>query len=80
MHQKRRGFELQSRTFITPDNRVILVFKTRYGSYHTFFEMAAKDAAKVLSPKASGGTRSIWDKIWDSDLTKCPARFPRSHP
>jgi hypothetical protein len=80
MHPKRRGFELQSRTFITPDNRVILVFKTRDGSYHTFVEMAAKDAAKKLSPKASGSTRSIWDKIWDSDLTKFPARFPRSKP
>ncbi len=78
MHPKRRGFELESRTFHTPDKRVILVFKTPQGSYHTFFEMAAKDAAKALNPTAQGNTRSIWDKIWDSDLTKFPARFTRT--
>jgi hypothetical protein len=77
MHPKRRGFQLESRTFHTPDKRVILVFKTPQGSYHTFCEMAAKDAAKELNPKAQGNTRAIWDKIWESDLTKFPARFPR---
>jgi hypothetical protein len=77
MHPKRRGFELESRTFITPDKRVILVFKTPQGSYHTFFEMAAKDAAKALNPKAHGTTRSIWDEIWESGLTRFPPRFPR---
>jgi hypothetical protein len=77
MHPKRRGFELESRTFITPDERVLLVFKTPQGSYHTFFEVAAKDAAKALNPKAKGNTRAMWDKIWESGLTKFPARFRR---
>ncbi len=77
MHPKRRGFELESRTFTTPDKRVILVFKTPQGSYHTFFEMAAKDAAKALRPAANGNTRAMWDEIWKSGITKFPARFPR---
>jgi hypothetical protein len=74
---KRRGFELESRTFITPDKRALLVFKTPQGSYHTFLETEAKLAAKELSPNAHGATRAIWDKIWKSALTKFPVRFPR---
>lgn len=80
MHPKRRGFELESRTFHTLDKRAILVFKTPEGSYHAFLEMDAKEAAKALNPEAHGNTRSIWGKIWDSGLTRFPSRFPRLRP
>jgi hypothetical protein len=79
MQPKRRGFQLESRTFQTPDKRVILVFKTPKGSYHVFYETEAKEAAKELNPKAEGKTRAMWDKIWKSGVIKFPARFTREH-
>ena len=43
--KKRKGFNLQMKT-VEGRNGTYLFFKTPDGAYHTFLEVAAKDAAK----------------------------------
>jgi hypothetical protein len=63
---KRSGAGLEMRTFRGKDGRAYLVFKTGKGSFHTFVETEAKEAARECgTPRTSGNTRQMWSSRWD---------------
>jgi len=67
---KREGCSLQFRTFESENGKnTYIVFKEKDGSYHTFVEVEAKDAAIHCGSSLSRDeiTRSHWDKLWDND-------------
>ena len=61
---KRKGFELQARTFSgKKSGKTYLVFKRLDGGYHVFVEAQATDAAADCGAKITG-TRKGWDSLW----------------
>jgi hypothetical protein len=62
--KKRKGFNLQVKT-VEGKKGTYLFFKTPYGSYNTFLEVAAKDAAKDCGAIDTGGknTRQLCKEI-----------------
>lgn len=67
---KRRGLGLNVKTFTGRDGRSYLVFRTPAGSFHTFVEIEAKQAARECGAKAERNTRAMWRSIWDSQVSK----------
>jgi hypothetical protein len=61
---KRTGAELSMRTFHGQDGRSYLVYRTGSGSYHTFVETEAKQAARECGAVGNGNTRSLWGSLW----------------
>ncbi len=62
--KKRTGFGLEVKT-IAGRNGTYLFFKAKNGGYHTFLEVAAKDAARDCGAKEGGNTRQMCKAIWD---------------
>ncbi len=60
--KKRAGFNLQMKT-VNGQKGTYLFFKTPNGSYHTFLEVAAKDAAKDCGATGNGNTRQLCKEI-----------------
>jgi hypothetical protein len=63
---KRRGVGLDIKTFAGRDGRSYLVFRTPSGSFHTFVETEAKDAARECGDAVKGNTRRMWKDIWSA--------------
>ena len=61
---KRTGTELSMRTFHGKDGRSYLVFRTGAGSFHTFVETEAKQAARECGVPIEGTTRQMWTSLW----------------
>ena len=61
---KRTGTELSMRTVPGKDGRSYLVFRTGTGSFHTFVETEAKQAARECGASIKGTTRQMWTSIW----------------
>ncbi len=64
--KKRSGFGLEVKT-IQGRNGTYLFFRAKNGSYHTFLEVAAKDAAKDCGAEISGNTRQMCKEVWDKN-------------
>ncbi len=62
---KRRDTALEIRTFAGKDGLSYLVFRTTGGSFHTFVEVEAKEAARQCGVPPKGNTRRMWKSIWD---------------
>jgi hypothetical protein len=60
--KKKEGFNLEIKTLIG-NNGTYLFFKTPNGSYHTFLEVAAKDAAKDCGAEGDGNTRQLCKEV-----------------
>ena len=61
---KRTGTELSMRTLHGKDGRSYLVFRTGAGSFHTFVETEAKQAARKCGASIEGTTRQMWTSLW----------------
>jgi hypothetical protein len=64
--RKRRDKALESRTFSGKDGRSYLVFRTTGGSFHTFVEVEAKEAARQCGDPPKGNTRRMWQAVWSA--------------
>ncbi|UTW47127.1 hypothetical protein [Bacterioplanoides sp. SCSIO 12839] len=67
---KRKGYGLPIKTFESGDGKsTYIVFKQPDGSYHTFVEVEAKDAAMHCGSQLDRTeiTRKHWDTLWESD-------------
>jgi hypothetical protein len=64
---KRTGTELSMRTFHGKEGQAFLVFRTGKGSFHTFVETEAKQAARDCGVSKEGTTRQMWSSLW-SDI------------
>jgi hypothetical protein len=62
--EKRRGFGLGLRTFAGKDGATYIVFQAGTGSYHTFKEVEAKEAARQCGASSEGTTRKMWGELW----------------
>jgi len=60
--KKRRGFNLQMKT-VSGQKGAYLFLRTPYGSYHTFLEVAARDAARDCGAPNKGNTRQLCKRI-----------------
>ena len=65
LKSKRRDKALETRTFEGKDGRSYIVFRTPEGSFHTFAEVEAKEAARECGGQVKGNTRRMWQSIWD---------------
>src|ERR1700730_7629583 len=63
MKQKASGFGIEMRTFTRKSGTKYLTFKTPRGSYHTFSEVIARDAAADCGSD-HGTTRQRWAKLF----------------
>jgi len=72
---KRRDKALEIRTFTGTAGESYLVFRTTGGSFHTFVEVEAKEAARQCGGPAKGNTRRMWQSIWDAQ-SEGRARLP----
>ena len=64
---KKSGYGLPIKTFKSADRKnTYIVFKQTDGSYHTFVEVEAKDAAIHCGSDLDRSeiTRKHWDKLW----------------
>lgn len=61
---KRRGFEIDLKSFTGRDRRSYLVFRAPSGSYHAFVEVEAKEAARQCGATREGNTRQMWGDVW----------------
>ena len=65
---KRKSNGIQFRTFESDDGKnTYIVFKESDGSYHTFVEVEAKDAAIHCGSELdrNENTRSHWNALWN---------------
>jgi hypothetical protein len=63
--RKRQGVGLEMKTFKGDDEQNYLVFRTPKGSYHTFLEVEAKEAAAHCGARRKGTTRQMWENLWN---------------
>ena len=63
MKQKASGLGIEMRTFTRKSGTKYLTFKTPRGSYHTFSEVIARDAAADCGSD-HGTTRQRWAKLF----------------
>ena len=61
---KRRGLNLEAKSFVGKDGRSYIVFKSTQGSYHAFVEIEAKQAARQCGATAEKNTREMWKSVW----------------
>ena len=64
--KKRSGFGLEVKT-VQGKNGTYLFFRAKNGSYHTFLEVAAKDAARDCGAKVEANTRTMCKEVWESN-------------
>ena len=67
MKQKASGLGIEMRTFTRKSGTKYLTFKTPRGSYHTFSEVIARDAAADCGSD-HGTTRQRWAKLFKAAL------------
>jgi hypothetical protein len=67
LNQKRHGTRLEFRTFTGRDGNDYLVFRNPDGSFHTFVEVEAKEAARECEAEEDDGatTQSMWESLWN---------------
>lgn len=58
---------LDVKTFDGNDGASYVVFRTSAGSFHTFREVEAKEAARQCGAKRAGTTRQMWESIWRTE-------------
>lgn len=63
---KKKGLNLEAKTFIGKSGRSYLVFKTLGGGFHVFVETQAKDAAEDCGAERIE-TRRDWRSLWHSN-------------
>jgi len=63
---KKSGLGLDVRTFRGTDGTSYIVFRTAKGSFHTFQEVEAKEAARQCGIRRNGTTRQMWESLWKS--------------
>jgi hypothetical protein len=61
---KRRGLNLEVRSFVGKDRRNYIVFRSTGGSYHAFVEIEAKQAARECGAATEKNTRAMWGSVW----------------
>jgi hypothetical protein len=62
---KKQGASLEIRTFTSTDEKnQYVVFRSLDGSYHTFVEVEAKQAARECGAEEGANTRQMWESIW----------------
>jgi hypothetical protein len=66
LKKKHEGKSLEIKTFTGDDGTRYLVIRTLEGSYYTFVEVQAKQAAVECGAHKKGNTRQMWESIWDS--------------
>ena len=64
--KKREGFGLDVKT-IKGSKGTYLFFHEKDGAYHTFLEVAAKDAARDCGATTEGNTRRMCKEVWDKN-------------
>ncbi len=64
LKSKRKGFGLEFKTIDGKDKQKYLVFKGKDGSFHTFVETEAKEAARQCGNPRGATTREMWKSIW----------------
>jgi hypothetical protein len=64
LKEKREGRSLEIKTFVGKDGNSYLVLRTLDGSYHTFVEVEAKQAARECGAAEGANTRQMWESIW----------------
>lgn len=64
LRPKKRGTEIEIKTFRGKSGQTYIVFKTKKGSYHVFQEVEAKAAAKDCGATTGKNTRQMWDSIF----------------
>ena len=62
--KKRSGFGLEVKT-IKGKNGTYLFFRAKNGGYHTFLEVAAKEAARDCGVTVEKNTRQMCKEVWD---------------
>lgn len=62
--KKRKGFGLEVKT-IEGGKGTYLFFRAKNGGYHTFLEVAAKDAARDCGATEGGNTRRMCKEVWE---------------
>lgn len=72
MKSKRKGSELQAKTFDGTDGKTYMVFRSLSGSYHAFVEVEAKEAARNCGAmgRSNANTRKLWSELWESNALK----------
>ena len=78
---KRKGIGLEFKTFKGNSGKSYIVFRTPKGSYHSFVEVDAKEAAEDCNaPK--GNTRAQWKAVWDAyhQVKKSEPIIPKPRP
>ncbi len=63
MRQKRSGSGLDIRVFNAKDGNSYLVFRTLDGSFHSFVEVEAIEAAEQCGASRRGNTRHMWSGL-----------------
>jgi hypothetical protein len=66
LKKKKKGLGLEAKTFEGKDGSSYLVVRTLDGSYHTFVEVEAKQAASECGGAQSPNTRKMWERIWEA--------------
>ena len=61
---KKQGASLEIKTLSGSDGNQYVVFRTLDGSYHTFVEVEAKQAARECGAEEGANTRQMWESIW----------------
>ena len=61
---KRRGLDIDMRTFSGKSGNTYLVFRTKEGSFHIFQEVEAKEAARDCGASVEANTRDMWNEVW----------------
>jgi hypothetical protein len=65
LKEKMANTELGLKIFDGKDGNRYLVFRTLDGSFHTFVEVEAKQAARECGAQELVNTREMWKSLWD---------------
>jgi len=63
---KKSGFGLEVKT-VQGRKGTYIFFRAKNGGYHTFLEVAAKEAARDCGAKLEANTRQMCKEIWDKN-------------
>jgi hypothetical protein len=65
------NYEMGMRTFVGKSGINYLVFKAPDGSYHTYTEIVARDAARDCGAVGDDmNTRNLWGQLWNDEKDK----------
>ena len=63
--KKAEGKGLDFKVFSSADGTQYMVFRGLDGSFHTFVEVEAKEAARECGATKEGNTRHMWESLWE---------------